>query len=110
MIMGNDSMLNHDDTIFHYTKMHTAIEHILYKKRLRFSKSAKTNDPREYKEWNFSVEYRETAATNDSAILNSKSIEVYDKLKKIMRSDYKLACFCSNRSTILSEPYSDSFF
>jgi hypothetical protein len=104
MIMGNDSMLNHEDTIFHYTKMHTAIENILYKKRLRFSKSVKTNDPREYKEWYFSVSYQERAADNYSTISNSKSLEVCHTLKKIMGSDYKLACFCSNRPSILSEP------
>jgi len=107
--MSNDSVLEHEDTVFHYTKMHTAIEHILYGKCLRFSKSADTHDPREYKEWNFSVSFIDKIdkdIANDTSML---TVEVYQKLEKIMRSEYKLACFCSNRLATLSDTDSDSF-
>lgn len=101
----NDSILHDGDTIFHYTNMRAAMEHILYEKKLRFSKSTKTNDPREYKEWDFST-YINNSVANDTSLL---SVEVKIKLGNIMRSDYKLACFCSNRSDKGSNSEIDSF-
>lgn len=94
----NDLILNNEDTIFHYTDMRTAMEHILYEKQLRFSKSTKTNDPREYKPSNFSTFFHDRAGGADHSLSDTKTmaVEVNDKLEKIMKSDYKLACFCSN--------------
>jgi Protein of unknown function (DUF2971) len=39
--------------VFHYTKLDTALRHILWTGRLRLSPYAKTNDPRESKDWEF---------------------------------------------------------
>lgn len=107
----NDLILSDDDTIFHYTDMRTAMEHILYEKQLRFSKGTKTNDPREYKPWIFSTEFRDKAGSTDHSLSDTKNIavEVNYKLEKIMKSDYKLACFCSNRSDKGSDSEIDSF-
>ncbi len=45
-------MIQNLDTIFHYTKMNVAIEHILGESRLRLSRGFNTHDPREYGKWN----------------------------------------------------------
>jgi hypothetical protein len=87
------SVLNDDDTVFHYTKMSTAIEHILFEKRLRFSKSIKTNDPREYNDWDLGVTEE---SSNNEDFLN-QSVLAMNKVDQVRKSDYKLACFCSNR-------------
>jgi len=95
----NDSILHDEDTIFHYTNMRAAMEHILYEKQLRFSKGTKTNDPREYEQRIFPTNFRDKAGSTEHSLTDTKTItdEVNDKLKKIITSDYKLACFCSNK-------------
>ncbi len=41
--------LRDNDLLFHFTKPYVAMEHILYKKRIRFSSLVNMNDPYEYK-------------------------------------------------------------
>jgi hypothetical protein len=43
----------HDQFVSHYTKATTAIEHILKSGRIRLSPFVETNDPREFKCWEF---------------------------------------------------------
>lgn len=90
----NQSSIDNEDTIFHYTKIAIAIEHILYEKRLKFSRGINTNDPREYKrrdlepqsEGNYTFEeYRQNW------------LEAEKNLRKVI-SSYKYACFCLNDS------------
>jgi Protein of unknown function (DUF2971) len=42
-----------DKHVFHYTKLDTALRYILATGRLRFGPYARTNDPRESKDWEF---------------------------------------------------------
>ena len=88
----NWSAIDNEDTIFHYTKIGVAIEHILYEKHLKFSKGINTNDPREYKSWDLEPhldgnhtheEYRQNWLEAEKSLRNAKA-------------DYKYACFCLN--------------
>ena len=86
------TVIDKKDTIFHYTKISVTIEHILYEKRLKFSKGINTNDPREYGPWDLEPhldgnytqeEYRQEWLAAEKSF--RKAIE-----------RYKYACFCLN--------------
>jgi hypothetical protein len=85
-----DQVINNADTIFHYTNSRTAMEHILFEKQLRFSKLAKTNDPHEYRD-------RDIVFWSDNLELNlADRLEIQPIVNRICKSEYKIACFCSN--------------
>lgn len=69
-----------------------AIEHILYENRLKFSDGRKTNDPREYKEWELEP-HLEGDYTHEEFRAEWKEAE--RSFKKAIRNR-KYACFCSN--------------
>lgn len=97
-----ESIIHSEDTVFHYTTMSTAIEHILSKKSLRFSGSTKTNDPREYREWIFTGFGSNHVLSHGRPYrIDSKTYrrnqDINSVLNRIIKEDYKLACFCSSR-------------
>ena len=92
----NPVNIDDKDTVFHYTNMRVAIEHILFQRQLRFSKSVKTNDPREYNDWVFSAA-GQSSHSNNNILSPEKYVEANFKINQIIKSDYKLACFCSNK-------------
>lgn len=87
------SMLDNEDTIFHYTKISAAIEHILYEKRLKFSRGLDTKDPREYRQWDIEPFLEGTKYADKE--FTAQWLEADVKLKQVM-STYRFACFCSN--------------
>ncbi|WP_084738108.1 DUF2971 domain-containing protein [Cystobacter ferrugineus] len=76
--------------LFHYTKSETAIRHILPNQTLRLSTYAGTNDPRESKDWAFTLVSPEGIAPPGEAIHVSKS------LSQALKHHSRLACFCSD--------------
>jgi hypothetical protein len=100
--MGIESVLNDEDTMFHYTKRSTAIEHILSEKRLQFSRSVKTNDPREYKNRDFTAHINWSGRDSkfDKEVFYERAGQASKQINKIIRLDYKLACFCSNEKKV----------
>src|SRR2546425_1088870 len=41
--------------VYHYTKAESLVEHILPNRNIRFSRFTRTNDPREFKDWNLGL-------------------------------------------------------
>jgi len=78
--------------IFHYTKAETALRYILPNRTLRLSSYAGTNDPREAKDWLFALVSSQDRAPPGEAIRVSK------ELSQILKSNSRLACFCSDGS------------
>jgi hypothetical protein len=84
-----------EDALFHYTRLSTAIEHILPEKRLKLSSLKDTNDPAEYK-------YK---------FLSMKGIGVspdderrFQEAMRMINSKYDkcgVLCFCSNKKPTL---------
>lgn len=99
--MDINLLLNNEDTVFHYTKSDKAIENIIFEKRLKFSTSIGTNDPREYKDWDFNSTYNiclPNTPGNPLAELEQLGARRRE-LNKIMKSEFKFACFCLNKPT-----------
>ena len=73
--------------------MSTAIENILCGRRLKLSKDVRTNDPREYADWDFGpfLDGDEHSGEEFAA----QWPEATSKLNQVRR-DYRFACFCSN--------------
>jgi len=86
------SSINNQDTVYHYTKIGKALEHILFEKRLKFSTGVNTNDPREYRNWDIEP-HLEGKYTHDEYRKNwLDAEESFIKCK----ARYKYACFCLN--------------
>ena len=97
--MTFDKYVESADALFHYTKISTAIEHILHEKRLKLSILKYTNDPREYK-----LKIRSSFGR-----VLSKEVPTYDeleskanaKINRIYRYESRVMCFCTNTKPIL---------
>jgi hypothetical protein len=91
--------MNSQDSIYHYTKLQTAMEKILFGNQLRFSTLSETNDPYEFKKIFFSYsEYIGPGGDANSDFANSKKIN--SELNTIIKEKTKVLCFCKNgRST-----------
>lgn len=87
------SMIQNLDTIFHYTKMNVAIEHILGESRLRLSRGFNTHDPREYGKWNLCPHLEGNAISDRDFSREWHKAEI--ALNDVTRS-YKFASFCCN--------------
>jgi len=88
----NWSAIDNEDTIFHYTKIGVAIEHILYEKRLKFSRGINTNDPREYRSWDLEP-HLDGNYTHEE--FRQNWLEAEKSFRKA-KTSYKYACFCLN--------------
>lgn len=82
--------INCSDSIFHYTKKETAIEHVLNGKKLKFGDFKLTNDPHEYKK-------RMITPVGWGPIKDhlSKLAEIIIEIDKIIKSSGFLS-FCQN--------------
>lgn len=87
-----------EDTIFHYTKTSTALEHILFNKRLRLSDRNNSNDPIENMTPSFSAGL---IAGNQKEVENIQNLTYADSCKikddiKARVQQAKQVCFCMN--------------
>jgi hypothetical protein len=89
-----EEFLKSEDAIFHYTNTKTALEKILKSKLLKLSSFKNTNDPREFRDWQFNG-YIWGEENKDSAFKISGIANEF--CNKIMRNEFKIACFSSNK-------------
>ncbi|WP_186375816.1 DUF2971 domain-containing protein [Hyella patelloides] len=84
--------------VYHYTKIDTALKHILKTGTLRLNSFSKVNDPRESKSW--------TMTTTVRSDLNLK-LEDWDALSKsvsdVLKQNVKLICFCKDRVSAVNQ-------
>jgi hypothetical protein len=80
---------DHRNLLFHYTTGSTALEHILRDGRLRLSSYARTNDPREAKDWLFAVYCEETGS-----LAQGGAIALSTQLTEELKRECRLLCFC----------------
>ena len=95
--MKLDEYVRTDDALFHYTKLSVAIESILPTKKLKLSFLKDTKDPIENKFKMFSLSY--DSYLEDSIHQNSK--EAKSIINKILLSESRVLCFCSNKGPTL---------
>ncbi len=92
-----------DDALFHYTKLSVAIESILPTKKLKLSFLKDTNDPIENKFKFFNLSYEpgpgDEAGPRDS--MNKILKEAKPIINKILLSESRVLCFCSNKKPTL---------
>jgi len=89
------SAINNQDTVYHYTKIGNAVGHILYDRRLKFSKGINTNDPREYRNWDLEAHLDGDYSYED---FRRNCLEA-EKSFGETKAHYKYACFCLNDFT-----------
>jgi hypothetical protein len=94
--MKTDKYIDSDDAIFHYTKLSNAIE-ILFTKKLKLSLLKHANDPREDKDKIFSTSCRGLPEDSTGEI----SKEAHPIINRILRSESRILCFCSNKKPTL---------
>lgn len=97
--MTFDEHVKSDDALFHYTKLSTAIDHILHTKRFKLSILKDTNDPREYKlkiRNSFGSVLSEKAPTYEELERKANA-----KIDRIYRYESRVMCFCSNTKPTL---------
>lgn len=85
-----EELLHDPETLFHYTKVETAIEYILTQKHLRLSPFSDLHDPYEYKD----IEYDIADYNTEKELI--KAIEIGDTVSQKRKNGFKVACFCSN--------------
>ena len=90
------ALQDHNKYVYHYTGADVLVKHILPNNKLRFSKFASVNDPRESKNWIFSF----SSCPSD---LNSD--EVNRQLNSIIKHSYRIGCFVSDNERAV---YSDN--
>jgi len=91
-----------EDILYHYTKTTTALEHILYKNKLRLSDRVKSNDPIENMTHRTTIE----EGTDDCVSLKpSHYMKVFNEIHERMRR-LKQVCFCKND---LGDHFKDMF-
>ena len=86
-----------DDALFHYTKLSVAIENILPTKKLKLSLLKDTNDPIEKNIKLFGVSYLGWPENPIKAISN----EAHPIINRILLSESRVLCFCSNKNPTL---------
>ncbi|MGF6947534.1 hypothetical protein QF028_000027 [Neobacillus sp. B4I6] len=92
---------NPDQYLYHFTTYTTALEHILPNQTIRFSPFEKTNDPRESKNWNFTL----ICPTDTNIASNESFFELQKEANCILKENTKLLCF--TRDVVLpSDPLS----
>lgn len=81
--------------LYHYTPASKLLNHILPEARLRFSTFARTNDPRENKDFSFSMTVEnESSCTHEEA--RRCFLEVQRRFNQGIKQDVRLLCFSAD--------------
>lgn len=80
-----------DKFLYHYTSLNSAFEHILHEGALKLSPMHLTNDPRESKEWYFSVKKSPSLEDDQATWKDNDKINAY--LNMEIKKGCKLTCF-----------------
>jgi hypothetical protein len=89
--------------VCHYTKLETALEHILPEKRLKLSPLGKTNDPRESKPWNLLLPFTIGIQGEERKKQGALVTRALDEIRRVMKEDWKVLYFTMDHS------YTDEF-
>jgi hypothetical protein len=81
-----------DKYVYHYTSADTAIQFILENKNLRLSSFRNTNDPREFKDWDFVL-----STYNGSDLDTFDEKDISSQLSSRLKDCTKLLCFSSDK-------------
>lgn len=83
--------------VYHYTNYSTALEYILPSQTIRFNPYKNTNDPKESKDWFFSMSYsNQDRAAEDS--MHHFFSEVGRRFNDLLKSNAKLICFTTDKA------------
>jgi hypothetical protein len=85
-----------EDIIYHYTKATTAVEHIFYKNRLKFSLMSNSIDTIEKSRFNTGTVYFGADETSEMFKRNSNDINEMEKRIDSLLETAKILCFCKN--------------
>ncbi|MCP4648624.1 MAG: DUF2971 domain-containing protein [PVC group bacterium] len=92
LIDNMNSAAPESDYLFHYTKTSTAVEHILYEKKLRFTPLSKMHDPLEFLDAYHSAYSMEGVDRNKLEKLYTRDLDI----NEIVRRKFRVACFCKD--------------
>jgi len=84
--------------LYHYTKAETALRSILPSRQLRLSPYSDVNDPREAKEWLFTV------VSPEGTLRPRQSIEIGSDMSGRIKGKSRVLCFCSDGFPLRREP------
>jgi len=93
--MNFERLLYSSDSIYHYTKLATALEKILTTGKLKITRCQLTNDPREYQAWNPLTSVPKNQTNFNPQVFNELKIESFRKFK-ILKNNSKLVCLSQN--------------
>lgn len=89
--------LKSKDLLYHYTKSSTALEHILYENRLKFSTVLNSIDPIERERFNLGREYIGIDSSNNIFSETQKDALFVEKEIDNLLDQIKIICFCENK-------------
>jgi hypothetical protein len=92
--MKYEELFNNKDTIFHYTKLETALEKILKNKQLRFTKYEDSKDPHESNKRNFALQ--SSIIDNENEFWRQRDSSEKE-INFIIQQKLRMACFCRNK-------------
>jgi hypothetical protein len=93
-----------DKYVYHYTKAHIALDHIIKERSLRFGKYINTNDPKETKTWQFDI------GTNENRDLGRYNMNALSEwLSRELKLKTKLVCFSTDTDPLTGDHISDIF-
>jgi Protein of unknown function (DUF2971) len=95
---------NSSKYLYHYTSAHTALNHILKKKSLRFGVYTKTNDPKEAKTWQFKL-----GSYLDRDLSAYRMEELSPWLSDQIKGHARLLCFSTDRHPLQGDHTVDIF-
>jgi hypothetical protein len=98
-------IIGHRDSesfVYHYTKMSRAKEDILPKGSLMIGRYVNTDDPKEKKDWNFTL-----WAERPETLIDSSSIKLSLKFSNALKERTKVVCFCRDRETLTGDHLHD---
>jgi hypothetical protein len=94
-----------DKLLYHYTKLEIAHDHIIKNRTLKLGRFTSTNDPKEIKDWEFSL-----YTANQGGLLNFDSLAVSKRLSAALKARTKLGCFCRDSQPLSGDHTKDIFF
>lgn len=87
-----------DEYFYHYTTYNTALEYIFPTQSIRFSSIRNTNDPRESKEWLFSM------SSSTESPLGDEFFRYIQDLNRLIKSNSKLLCLTRDNPQMFEIP------
>jgi hypothetical protein len=93
----------YDKFLYHYTTIPTSLEYILSTHKLRFNSILHTNDPRETKDWNFTIELPK--GINHEYVEQNYDLfnNIQIRANELVKHGIKLACFSLDNQAICEE-------